>query len=299
MSRSERAVPYLFILPFALIFIMFLGLPFFYAFYLSFHKVVDLSNVFGGLKFVGLENYKDVVLGFEFWWALALTLIYALIMIPLNIVLALIIARMLLPDNRINRVYRALFFLPFVLDAFVVGVVWTLLYATPYGVIAQLMSKVGIAPPTGGFLGNPKLALPSVAIAMVLKNIGFGIILFIAAFGSIPKELFEAAELDGANAFQRTIHITIPMLKPIIAFLVIVGFMGALSGFAEIYAMTGGGPIVQVGSHLVGATKITGFLLYEHLQQLRLGMASALSFVLLTFALAFSLISLKILRRGD
>jgi len=124
-------------------------------------------------------------------------------------------------------------------------------------------------------------------------------ILVTATLGMFSSNAAFAAELDGANAFQRTIYITIPMLKPIIAFLVVVGFMGALSGFAEIFAMTGGGPIIQVGSHLVGATKITGFLLYEHLSQLKLGLASALSFVLLLFALAFSLVSLRLLRKSD
>ncbi len=297
--KTDKLTPYLFILPFTLIFIVFLGFPFLYALYLSFHRVVNLSNVFGGLQFVGLKNYTQLLGGFDFWWSFGLTLVYAILLIPPNIILAILIARALVRDTRLNRAYRTLFFLPFVLDVFVVGVVWTLIYTTPYGVLPQLLNRIGIGVPSGGFLGNPYLALPSIAFAIVLKNIGFGIVLFTAAFGNIPKEVYEAAELDGAVGWKKTYYITLPLVKPIIAFLVVVGFMGALSGFAEIYAMTGGGPAVQVFGHIAKATKITGYLLFENLQTLKLGPASALSFVLLVFALAFSLISLRLLRRSD
>ncbi len=297
--KSEKLIPYLFILPFTLIFAVFLGFPFLYALYLSFHRVVNLANVFGGLQFVGLRNYTQLLGGFDFWWSFGLTMVYALLLIPPNIILAILIARALVDDKPINRIYRTLFFLPFVLDVFVVGVVWTLIYTTPYGVLPQLLEKIGIGVPKGGFLGNPYLALPSIALAMILKNIGFGIVLFTAAFGNIPKEVYEAAELDGAVGWKRTFFITLPLVKPIIAFLVVVGVMGALSGFAEVYAMTGGGPTVQAFGHIAKATKITGFMLFEYLQNLKLGPASALSFVLLVFALIFSLISLKLLRRAD
>ncbi len=295
----EKLTPYLFILPFTVIFVVFLGFPFLYALFLSFHRVVDLSNVFGGLSFVGLKNYTELLGGFDFWWSFGLTMVYALLLIPPNIILAVLIARALVADTPVNRLYRTLFFLPFVLDVFVVGVVWTLIYTTPYGVLPQLMEKIGIPVPKGGFLGNPYLALPSIAFAIVLKNIGFGIVLFTAAFGNIPREVYEAAELDGATGWKRTYYITLPLVKPIIAFLTVVGFMGALSGFAEVYAMTGGGPTVQVAGHLAKATKITGFLLFENLQMLKLGPASALSFVLLVFALFFSVVSLKLLRKAD
>ncbi len=297
--KTDKLTPYLFILPFTLIFIVFLGFPFLYALYLSFHRVVNLSNVFGGLQFVGLKNYTQLLGGFDFWWSFGLTLVYAILLIPPNIILAILIARALMRDTRLNRAYRTLFFLPFVLDVFVVGVVWTLIYTTPYGVLPQLLNRIGIGVPSGGFLGNPYLALPSIAFAIVLKNIGFGIVLFTAAFGNIPKEVYEAAELDGAIGWKKTYYITLPLVKPIIAFLVVVGFMGALSGFAEIYAMTGGGPAVQVFGHIAKATRITGYLLFENLQTLKLGPASALSFVLLVFALAFSLVSLRLLRRSD
>ncbi len=297
--KTDKLTPYLFILPFTLIFIVFLGFPFLYALYLSFHRVVNLSNVFGGLQFVGLKNYTQLLGGFDFWWSFGLTLVYAILLIPPNIILAILIARALMRDTRLNRAYRTLFFLPFVLDVFVVGVVWTLIYTTPYGVLPQLLNRIGIGVPSGGFLGNPYLALPSIAFAIVLKNIGFGIVLFTAAFGNIPKEVYEAAELDGAVGWKKTYYITLPLVKPIVAFLVVVGFMGALSGFAEIYAMTGGGPAVQVFGHIAKATKITGYLLFENLQTLKLGPASALSFVLLVFALAFSLVSLRLLRRSD
>lgn len=293
-TLRENLTSYLFILPFAFIFIIFLGLPFIYSFVLSFHEVTDYSNVFGGLKFVGFKHYIHLFKDPAFIWALIVTFYYALLSIPFGIIVSLFLA--ILVRNKMPgiKIYRSAFFLPFVLDAFVVGVVWTFIYAPRYGVLVQLLKALGITVfYNTGFLGNPVTALPSIVFAMTLKNAGFGMILYMAALDNIPREVVEAAELDGAWGFKKLRYITIPMIKPVTLFLAIIGIIGALSAFAEFYAMTGGGPIVQRFGTPVGATKVTGLYLFEHFSNLRLGLAAATSFILLAISLSISLISLK------
>lgn len=297
----EWLVSYAFILPFALIFFLFLGFPFLYALFLSFHRVTDFYDVFGSLRFVGLGNYLLLLRAPEFWWALAMTFYYGFLLIPLSLALSLALAVLVREvRGRLGQVFRAAFFLPYVLDVFVVGVVWTFLYAPRYGLAAVIARAVGLtALYEHGFLGSPVTAMPSVAFAMALKGAGLGMVLFIAALDRIDPEIYEAAALDGAVGWPRLRHITLPLLKPVTLFLVVIGIIGAFSAFAEFFAMTGGGPQVLVGGHPLGATKVTGYLLFEHLTNLRLGLAAALSFLLLLLTLGLSALSARILREAS
>lgn len=287
---------YIFIAPFLFIFLIFLAFPVFYALYLSFYKVTDLYNVFGGLRFVGLKNYFLLFKDGRFWWSLLMTFYYAVLSIPAGILFSLVLANLL--NNRLKgiTIFRGAFFLPYILDVFVVGIVWTFLYSSPYGIVTQLLLKLGIH--TGGLLSTSKTAMPSIVLAMMLKNSGFGMILFLATMQNIPPSLYEAAIIDGAGPLTRFKNITIPMLKPLILFMVIIGFIGALSAFAEFYAMTGGGPSVVVGGRSLGATEVTGLYLYRNFEALKLGYAAAISFVLLIFTLIFSFFSSKIMKEG-
>jgi len=288
---------YSFILPFAFIYMVFLFLPFIYSIYLSFNQVTDFSDVFGGLSFVGLKNYLFLFRDKEFWWALVVTLYYALIIIPLNIVVSLLLAILLRKRYRLNSMYRTFFFLPFVLDAFVVGIVWTFIYAGRYGLLVNILKPLIGSIYETGFLGNAKTVMPSVALAMTLKGAGFGMILYIAALDGIPKEVYEAAELDGATGLKKLWYITLPLIQPVTTFMVIIGIIGALSAFAEFYAMTGGGPIVYKWGTPLGMTKVTGLYLFNHFSNLRLGLAAATSFVLLVLALGLSITYSKIQRK--
>lgn len=281
----------MFVLPFALMFFVFLLLPFFYAFYLSFFKITDFSNIFGGLEFVGFKNYLYVFKDKEFIYSILLSLKYALLMIPLNIILSIILAMALKEDIKLNRVYRTLFFMPFVLDTFVVGVVWTILYAGRYGFLVQLLKP--IIPESlynTGFLGNASTAMPAVVLAVALKNVGFGTILYTASLNNISADIEDAAKIDGARGFKKFFSITFPLVKNTTTFLVITGVIGAFSAFSEFFAMTGGGPIVEKWGEPLGATKVAGYYLYNHITNLRLGIASATSFVLLVLTLVISII---------
>lgn len=296
-NLKEQINSYLYVGPFAFIFFLFIGFPFIYAFFLSFHQVTTLSDVFGGLKFVGFSNYLFILRDPKFHWALLVTLYYAALIIPLNIAFSLLLASLMRVPFRLNSVFRTGFFLPFVLDAFVVGIVWTFLLSGRFGVITNLLRPILTEEIyRQGFLGTPFTALPSVALAMVLKGGGFGMILYLAAMQNIPKEIHEAAELDGASGFYKFFYVTLPLLKPVTTFMVITGLIGAISAFAEFYAMTGGGPTVLKWGIPQGMTKVTGLYLFDFIQSLKLGKAAALAFILLAITLSLSLTYAKIQR---
>jgi len=297
MHTRRNLKNFLFVLPFFTVFAIFLLFPFFYAFYLSFFKVTDFSNIFRGLKFVGLKNYLYVLRDKEFLYSVWLSLKYALILIPLNLVFSIVLALLLKEDLKINRVYRTLFFLPFVLDAFVVGVVWTILYAGRYGFLVQLLKPfIPQSIYEKGFLGTASTAMPAVAFAIVLKNVGFGTILYTAGLNNISPDIDDAARLDGATGFKKFFYITFPLLKHVTTFLVITGIIGAFSAFSEFFAMTGGGPTVIRWGEPLGATKVSGYYLYTHLSNLRLGIASATSFILLILTLGISILYTRVVK---
>lgn len=295
-TLKEQLTYVVFVSPFALVFLIFLGFPFIYAFFLSFMKVTKLFDVLSGLKFIGFENYHILFKDPSFFWGIIASLIYGALGIPIGLFVSLTLALLLRRESRINSLYRTLFFLPFVLDPFVVGIVWTFVYAPTYGFMPQILNFLHLTSPDFGILSNPKTAMLGVVIAMTLKNAGLGMILFIAALDDIPQEVLEAADLDNAIGWKRVIYIILPLLRPVILFLIVIGIIGALSAFAEFYAMTGGGPSSSFLGHTVGATRVAGLYLFDHFQNLKLGLASATSFVLLIISLGFSYLSFKLIR---
>jgi len=294
----DNLTAYAFLAPFLVIFLTFLFYPIFYSLYLSFHRVTDLYDVFGQMKFVGLDNFVRLMHDGQFWWSLLMTLYYGALVIPLGIIVSLILA--LLLNNRLpfRSLFRSAYFMPYVLDMFVVGLVWVLIYSPHFGVLNRLFMLFGIdAFLEKGFLGNPLTAMPAVALANVLKGSGFGMVLYLAAMGSISPALYEAASIDGAGGWQRFRAITFPLLKPVTLFMIIIGVIAALNAFAEIYAMTEGGPNVEGGGRALGATWVTGYYLFRTFYvSLKLGYAAAISYVLLILTLIISLVNMRLFR---
>lgn len=298
-ARRDTLTAYTFLAPFLIIFAVFLAYPVFYSLYLALHKVpADSFDIFGGLQFVGLSNFARLFGDTKFWWSVLMTLYYAGLIIPSGIAVSLALA--LLLNNRLKAVaiYRSAFFMPYVLDMLVVGIVWTLIYSPHVGVLVRILETVGItAFSEKGFLGMPQSAMPAVVFANVLKGAGFGMILYLSAIQNIPRSLYEAAEIDGATAWQRFRQITLPLVKPITFFMVIIGTISALNAFAEVYAMTSGGPNVDVGGKALGATWVTGYYVFDAFyNQFRLGYAAAMSYVLLALTLVVTLVNRRFLR---
>ena len=302
-SRArENLTAYAFLTPFLVIFAVFLVYPVVYSLYLALHQVPsDSFDVFGGLQFVGLRNFAKLFTDLKFWWSVLMTMYYAALIIPSGIAVSLALA--LLLNNRLRGVaiYRSAFFMPYVLDMLVIGIVWTLIYSPHIGILVRIFESVGITVfSEKGFLGMPLAAMPSVVFANVLKGAGFGMILYLSAIQNIPRSLYEAAEIDGATPWRRFTAITLPLVKPITFFMVVIGTIGALNAFVEVYAMTSGGPSVDVGGRALGATWVTGYHVFDTFyNQWRLGYASAMSYVLLALTMIVTLVNRRFLGEKD
>lgn len=289
-NTKDTAISLGFLSPFIVLFAVFMVFPIFYSFYLSFFgSPTDFS--LGNLEFVGLGNYVRIFTDFQFWWSLMVTALYGGISIPLGIMLSLVLAILL--HNKLfgKSFFRSAFFLPNVLDMLVVGFIWSLIYAPRYGVLAQISvlffdeSNFLNVP---GLLGSPYTALLAVAIVMVLKGAGFGMVLFLAALQNIPEAVYEAADIDGATEWQKFKHITVPLLRPIIIFMVITGVIASLNAFTEIYAMTAGEPLVVIAGNTVGSTSVAGYYLFKQFDSGNYGYAAAISYMLLIITLGIT-----------
>jgi ABC-type sugar transport system permease subunit len=182
----------------------------------------------------------------------------------------------------------------------VVGVIWTLIYAPKFGALAQITTYFFSEENffnTTGLLGSPYTALPAVVLAMILKGAGFGMVLFLAALQNIPQTVYEAADIDGANEWQKFKNITVPLLKPIILFMTITGVIAALNAFTEIYAMTSGGPQRVIMGETVGSTSVAGYYLFKQFEAGNYGYAAAISYMLLIITLGITWIQQRFANR--
>lgn len=301
MKSWKTVLPFL--LPFIVIFALFLLYPAIYSIYLSFHRATiytDLTRIFADMTFCGFENYTRLFEDKQFYWSLIMTLYYALLTIPAGIGLSLGLAAILSNKLPGAKFFRAAFYLPNVLDLFVIAVVWTAIYAPTYGALDQILKQVGIEKLfEQGILADPWWAMPGIALMVVLKGSGFGMILYLAAIQNISADVYEAAEIDGASRWQQFTRITIPLVKPVTLLLVVTGILGSLMAFSEIYAMTGGRPYETLpravpffGETTQGTTMLSGYFLFNkfYISQ-EYGYAAAISVALLFISLPLSALS--------
>lgn len=306
MASSDAFWGYFFIAPFMLVALIFLLFPMGYSFYLSLREAglyASWFDQFGEMKFVGLKNYITLVQSPVFWYSLLATAIYAILFIPTMIAAALALALILGGAKQLPgyRTIRGLFFLPHVFDVFVIGVIWLLLFNPSAGPLASLLDWIGINWfSRHGFVDNPITVLPSIAFVMVLKTMGFGMILFLTALNTIPESIFEAAEIDGASSRQKLIHVTLPLLKPMILFLIITSLANILNAFTEFYALTNGtgGPSFSFWGETVQTARVSGFHLFRIFDAAFYGQAAAMSFILLLLALVVTALNFRLLGRS-
>jgi multiple sugar transport system permease protein len=225
------------VLPYLLHVAVFLGYPLAFAFVLIFHR----WNIYTPMKWVGVGNIKLLLTDPLIWRALFNTLYFLLIHIPLQLVLALGLAQLLNQKIRGRAFFRASYFMPVVVSGVVVTILWQQMYATDTGLINLLLQRFGL--PKIGWLTDPRYAMPAIAIMATWKNVGLYVVLFLVGLQAIPTELYEAAELDGASAWQKFRLITVPMLNPTITLVLFLSTIGGFSLFVEPYVMTAGGPV--------------------------------------------------------
>jgi multiple sugar transport system permease protein len=232
-------------------------------------------------RWVGLRNYTRVLHEPLFWQALRNTLYFALVGGPLTVAVSL--AAALLVNARALRwkgIARTVFFAPFVTTLVAVAIVWRYLYHPRYGLLNSMLGHLGIHPID--WLGDPRWAMPAIILMATWKNFGYNMLICIAGLQNIPRDLYEAAELDGATAWQRFRNVTLPLLGPTLFFVAIVTMIGYLQLFSEPYVMTRGGP-------LRATTSLVLYMYEEGFRWWRLGVAAAIAFLLFALILVFGL----------
>jgi len=240
-------------------------------------------------QFVGLANYKKLLFDDpKFVKSFINTTIFVILGQGSGPIFGLISALALNQKVRFRAGFRTAYFLPVMTSLVVVATVWKMLY-NENGLINGLLRTVDL--PTTRWLNNPATALVSVIVTSVWQGFGFETVIFLAALQAIPQELYEAAMIDGANAWNRFWHVTLPGLRPVIVMIYIIGIIGTYQVFDQIYVMTDGGP--------VNASRTIVFHLWDNFHYMKFGYASAVAYVLFAVLALFSYLQMKFLGRED
>lgn len=273
---------YLFLTPAIVVLVTFVVSPIIWAVFLSLHKV----QLLGGIKyeFIGFRNYTRLIADERVWIALKNTAEYVAIVVPTQTILALVLAVILNSGVRGKNWWRILYFLPTVTSSAVLTLIFMWIYNIN-GLLNNVLAFLGL--PTYNWLGDPAVALKGIMIMNIWSTAPFYMVIYLAALQDIPQTLYEAAELDGANSWQKFIYITIPILKPVTFFVVAMGIIGTFQLFDQSYIFSGGtgGPN--------NATLTIVLLIYQAVfRNLQMGYGAAIAFVL-----ALVIISVTLMER--
>jgi multiple sugar transport system permease protein len=285
---KERSA-YLFILPGVLIFSVFTLAAVIFAIYLTFHR---WSIIEPDKPFVGLTNYRDMLHDDRFTQSVLNTAYFTGASVPLSMGIGLMLALLLNLPFRMRGVFRTAFYLPVVTPFVVSALLWKWLYNGDYGLFNYYLLKGHIIDQPLLWLSDKNLAMPGVILMTVWSSVGFSMVVSLAGLQAIPSELYESARMDGAGPLSRLRHITIPMLRPTTIFLLVLGIIGSLQVFTQIYVMTSGGPV----------NKTTTMVYYMYLWAFKyydMGYASTLAFALFLMLLVFTALQLRLAKLGD
>jgi len=286
-KMRQQSVPYLFLLPNMLIFITYIIIPAIIGVYYSFTNFDGLNDP----KWVGFKNYVELFTDdTDFLDALWNTIRYVFVSVPMTYVLALGLALIIIQGIRAKAFFRASYYWPVMISFIVVGVMWQWIFGDTFGVFNAIVERV-----TGErmqTLTNPKFAWWAAVFIMVWSRSGYYMIMFVGGLLSIPGELYEAAEIDGANTIQKFFRITLPVLKPTSLMVIILATMNIFKVYPMIVSFTGGGPY--------DATRFIVQHIYEAaFQYYEVGYASAMIVVMLIVVTTFSGINFMINRGGN
>ena len=279
-KKNETLLGWLMVSPFLIGFIAFTAIPMIASLFISFTEWDMLSTP----EWVGLDNYKNLF--FEDPLALHslnITLVFTFFSIPLNIIFGLALAMLLNTSIKGMSIFRTIFYFPAILSGVAVALMWKWIFSSEFGLLNALLNIIGIDGPS--WLTDRIWVLPSFII-MRLWSVGGGMIIYLAGLQSIPSNLYEASNIDGANWWHRTRFITLPMLSPTIFFQLIVGFIFSMQIFTEAFIMTNGGPADASLFYLL-------YLYRQAFQYFEMGYASALAWVLFLVILILTIILFK------
>lgn len=275
---------YLFILPFMVLFAVFNVGPFFWALWLSLLRGDLVQPV---KPFVGFQNYVSLTTDNITLTVFRNSLQYTVSVVPIAVITALALAFLIGSKLvRFKDFYRAVVFFPLLASAAATAQIWSYILAPSFGVLTYLLGLFGV--PEIYWLSNPKVALYGILLIEWWRGIGFHIILFLAAMLGVPEELHEAARIDGANGFQVATRVTIPLMRPVILFSVVMGTIWAFQLFDTVFVLTNGGP--------VHATATMVWYIYNHAFRYgQVGMAAAMGVVLLLVIMPISFVQMRVL----
>ncbi len=284
MRTHSRATAWAFLSPWVVSFALFGLYPFAFTLVASLSDYSPLNP--GASRFVGLGNYFAALGNAEFWQALGNTAFFVVGTIPVTTVLALGLALGVQPAFRGRTLFRVGFFVPSVVSVVVLSLVFKGLYA-PDGVLNGVLRAAGLPAPS--WLLEPRTALPAIMAMDVWSASGYYMIIFLAGLEAIPKELYDAARLEGASAWTRLTHITLPLLKPTLLFVLVVNTVRSLQVFAEVFVMTRGGP-------LHSTTTVVYYLYEQAFYRFNLGYASAVAYLLFAITLVLAWLQMRAVR---
>lgn len=280
----KKYVPYLFILPAMAILTVFFFIPFFQTIGLSFF---DYTNSIYNPSFVGLNNYKELLNSPLFYQVMGNTFFFLVLAVPFLVIFPLFLAILINQKIRGITLYKILIYLPVIVSIVVAAIAFKWLYAQE-GILNYFVGLLGIKPI--GWLTDSRFSMISVAIVTVWKGIGYYMMIYLAALMSVPQDLYEACDIDGANFLTKHLTVTIPQIMPTIALVSTISIISAMKVFVEIYVMTKGGPL--------NSSKTIVYYIYERaFENLDLGYASALAVVLLVVIMIFSLINIFVFEK--
>jgi multiple sugar transport system permease protein len=282
-THKQRYAAYLFVLPSLLFLALFVVYPIFSALYFSFTRYTLLEPPL----WIGISHYRDLMTDARFLKAIGNTFLFALMTVPVGTALALLLALAIDRPLRGIMFFRTTYYLPVVTSFVAVSFIWLWIYEPQFGVLNDLFEMLGL--PRLHWLRDPSTALLSIAILSIWKNVGYNMVIYLAGLQGIPDHLYEAARVDGANAWQRFWKITLPLLSPTTFFVFVVYFIGALQMFVQAWILTQGGPL--------DSTLTVVYLIYSNgFEYLKMGYAAAMSMILFLIIAAITYVNTRIIR---
>jgi multiple sugar transport system permease protein len=288
-NRSERGIPewfmgYVFVAPAIIGFVIFYLFPTVRAFQIS----LTNWNMLRPAQFIGFSNYAELFSDSKFWDSTRITLLYVVYNIPLQTILGLVIAVI---ADRVAKsvVVRIIIIAPYLISGVVATMVWVLMLDPLLGMTDAFLHMIGVPPQP--FFNSPDQAIMSVAGASIWRYVGFTALLFYAGLQSVPRNLYEAAKIDGASEVKMFFDITIPLLRPVLAFVLVTSVIGSFQIFDVIAVGTQGGP--------VNSTRVLLWYIYQNaFSYNRMGYASAVSVVLFVTLIVITMVQMRLLRAG-
>jgi len=285
-KKSKNLIPYLMITPYLLHFLLFVSFPVLFSIFLIFHR----WNIISPMEFIGMGNFSRLAQDSYFWQSILNTLLFLVIHIPLQLIVALAFALLLNQPLKYIGVFRASYFLPVIVSGVVVTILWQQLFGYENGMLNRILMLFRV--PRIGWLTNPNVAMPSIAVMATWKNVGFYIILFLTGLQTVPKTYYEAADMEGAGYWAKFFYITLPAINPTIFMVVVLSTIGGFSLFIEPYVMTGGGPLNRTLSTVLYIYK-QGFFFYH------MGYAATMGVTLTAIILTVVMIQKKFVEKNS